>query len=684
MNVNGKEIEILAPAGNMENLSTAIKYGADSVYFGMGNFNARRNAKNFSSFEEVKEAVDFCHMYNKGAHLTLNTIVYDKEIKDLVKEIEIINKAKFDAIIVEDLGVVNLLKQMTNIPLHASTQLSVHNVSEAKKLKEMGFSRVVLAREMSLKEMKRILDSVDIEVEIFIHGALCMSVSGQCYFSSALGDRSGNRGLCAGVCRLPFYVEKEGSYDLSLKDVCYIDYIKEFADIGISSLKIEGRMKSKEYVKTVVGEIKEEVTKDSYDKNLLSSVFSRDGFTDGYITGKREDMFGVRSVNDKKKTACTLNTIKEYEEDKILLDIKYNIEEGKEGVVCFCDEENNVEISLGQIEKAKNKPVTKEKIEENLCKMGGTIFKVNNINGQLYGNVFIPVSKINEARREGIEKLSCLRLEKFKMGKFKPYTKIKEKNSNNSSKNIGVFKNIEMIDEEILNFFDIIFLPLFDFFSLDEDLINKYQDKIGVEIPRIYFDDEKKITTALNNIKKHKVNKVLAHTIGKLDIADKLGFNVYSGFGTNVANSYSVDLLENEIKNIKDITCSFENTLTNINNIKSNVNKSMIIYAHIPLMIVRNCPVKQEIGCKKCDKNKGLIDRKGEKFKVKCNGITSEIYNSKAVCLFEDLDKIDDNINKVFLFNYENKQEIKDIINKYKIGKNIDKNTKGCYFRKLI
>ena len=199
MLVNGNEIEILAPAGNFENLKTAILSGADSVYFGLGNFNARRNAKNFSTFEEVKEAVDFCHLRGKKAHVTLNTLVYDNEIEKLIEEVEMINKAGFDAIIVQDLGVINILKQISHVPLHASTQLSVHNVSDAKKLKEMGFDRVVLSRELSLVEIQRILDEVDIEVEIFMHGALCMSVSGQCYFSSALGERSGNRGLCAGV-----------------------------------------------------------------------------------------------------------------------------------------------------------------------------------------------------------------------------------------------------------------------------------------------------------------------------------------------------------------------------------------------------------------------------------------------------------------------------------------------------
>ena len=416
MIVNGNEIEILAPAGSFENLKTAILSGADSVYFGLSNFNARRNAENFSSFEDIKEAVDFCHLRGKKAHVTLNTLVYDNEIQDLVKEIEVINKAGFDAIIVQDLGVINILKQISKVPIHASTQLSVHNVSDAKKLKDMGFDRVVLSRELSLKEIKRIMDEVDVEVEIFIHGALCMSVSGQCYFSSALGERSGNRGLCAGVCRLPFYVREKGRYDLSLKDVCYIDYIEEFANMGIASLKIEGRMKSKEYVKSVVSEIRNKIEFGKYNKKLLKDVFSRSGFTDGYITGKRNNMFGIRSEEDKSYTKAAIEEIKSKDiyEDKVKVDIKYDFTLGKNSYLEMIDEDNNIVSVKGDIiEEAKNKPTAKENIEKNLLKLGSTVYEINDMEGKADNNIFVPISSINELRRNATDKLDKISISKF-------------------------------------------------------------------------------------------------------------------------------------------------------------------------------------------------------------------------------------------------------------------------------
>ena len=687
MLVNGNEIEILAPAGNFENLKTAVLSGADSVYFGLGNFNARRNAKNFSTFEEVKEAVDFCHLRGKKAHVTLNTLVYDSEIEKLIEEIEIINKAGFDAIIVQDLGVINILKQISHVPLHASTQLSVHNVSDAKKLKEMGFDRVVLSRELSLLEIQRILDEVDIEVEIFMHGALCMSVSGQCYFSSALGERSGNRGLCAGVCRLPFYVNDKNRYNLSLKDACYIDYIDTFAKMGIASLKIEGRMKSNEYVKSVVCAVKDEVEKGYYNKRQLESVFSRSGFTDGYITGKRNDMFGIRSEEDKSYTKQISEEIKnmDIEEEKVKVNVTYDFSLGEKAYVKVTDEEGvSVEQFGPIIEQAKNKPTLKENIEKNLSKFGESIYYVDKMDGNTDDNIFIPVSAINEMRRNAIKEMDSRRLTRFKTYDIDTLTKINKKDIVREHKNIAVLSNINLLTNKVLNYFDIIFVPLFQVKNISKDVIEKYSEKLGVEIPRIYFDREDNIESMLDTVEEIGINKALSHTIGKIYLADEKGFDVYSGFGSNITNSYSIDILEKNINNLKNITLSFENTVNNINKIKTNTPLSVIVYGYLPLMTVRNCPVNEEVGCKNCNKNKSLTDRMGKKFKVKCNGQTSEIFNTYPVCIFDKLDKLKDNIDRVFLFTNENSKEVDIIIDKYLRKERLAESTKGCYFRKLL
>lgn len=687
MLVNGNEIEILAPAGNFENLKTAILSGADSVYFGLGNFNARRNAKNFSTFEEVKEAVDFCHLRGKKAHVTLNTLVYDNEIEKLIEEVEMINKAGFDAIIVQDLGVINILKQISHVPLHASTQLSVHNVSDAKKLKEMGFDRVVLSRELSLVEIQRILDEVDIEVEIFMHGALCMSVSGQCYFSSALGERSGNRGLCAGVCRLPFYVNDKNRYNLSLKDACYIDYIDTFAKMGIASLKIEGRMKSNEYVKSVVCAVKDKVEKGYYKKKQLENVFSRSGFTDGYITGKRNDMFGIRSEEDKSYTKQISEEIKnmDIEEEKVKVNVTYDFSLGEKAYVKVTDEEGvSVEQFGPIIEQAKNKPTLKENIEKNLSKFGESIYFVDKMNGNTDYNIFIPVSAINEMRRNAIKEMDSIRLNRFKTYDIDTLKKINKKDIVREHKNIAVLSNINLLTNKVLNYFDIIFVPLFQVKNISKDVIEKYSEKLGVEIPRIYFDREDNIELMLDTIEEIGINKALSHTIGKIYLADEKGFDVYSGFGSNITNSYSVDILEKNINNLKNITLSFENTVNNINKIKTNTPLSVIVYGYLPLMTVRNCPVNEEVGCKNCNKNKSLTDRMGKKFKVKCNGQTSEIFNTYPVCIFDKLDKLKDNIDRVFLFTNENSKEVDIVIDKYLRKERLAESTKGCYFRKLL
>ncbi|WP_302826586.1 peptidase U32 family protein [Anaerofustis stercorihominis] len=687
MIVNGNEIEILAPAGSFENLKTAILSGADSVYFGLSNFNARRNAENFSGFEDIKEAVDFCHLRGKKAHVTLNTLVYDNEIQDLVKEVEVINKAGFDAIIVQDLGVINILKQISKVPIHASTQLSVHNVSDAKKLKDMGFDRVVLSRELSLNEIKRIMDEVDVEVEIFIHGALCMSVSGQCYFSSALGERSGNRGLCAGVCRLPFHVKEKGRYDLSLKDVCYIDYIEEFADMGIASLKIEGRMKSKEYVKCVVSEIRNKIEFGKYNKKLLKDVFSRSGFTDGYITGNRNNMFGIRSKEDKSYTKAAIEDIrnKDIYEDKVKVDIKYDFSLGKNSYLEIIDEDKNiVSVKGDMIEEAKNKPTAKENIEKNLLKLGSTVYEINDMEGKADNNIFVPISSINELRRNATDKLDKIRISKFPVYDIEKLIKPKDKRRPIGGKNIAVINDINTLNEFILDYFDETYIPLFELNKLNKDLIVKYKGKLGVEIPRVYFDDEANINKNLLKAKEFGIKKGLAHTIGKIVLLDKLDFEIMTGFGTNITNSYSVDLLEKEIHNLKNVTLSFENIINNINKIKSNTELSIIVYGYLPLMTARNCPVKEEIGCKNCNKKLSLNDRMGKKFRVKCNGQTSELYNTYPLCVFDRLNKLDSDINKIFMFNDENKNDIKNIIKHYENSELLNDSTRGCYFRKLL
>ena len=280
--------EILAPVGGTESLIAAVRAGADAVYLGAEEFNARRNAQNFND-NDLKQAIEYCRLNSVKCYLTLNTLIKDTEMQNALQLVNRVWQYGIDAVIVQDIGLaLEIHRLFPNLALHASTQMSVHSPSALLPLKQMGFKRVVVAREMSgaeLKEFCKAAKALDIEVEVFVHGALCMCLSGQCYFSAYLGGRSANRGLCAGTCRLPFMAKGGTGYDLSLKDLSLIPYLGELEKMGVTSFKIEGRMKRPEYVATAVAAAKQMVQNGTVDDEidrLLEKVFSRDGFTDGY------------------------------------------------------------------------------------------------------------------------------------------------------------------------------------------------------------------------------------------------------------------------------------------------------------------------------------------------------------------------------------------------------------------
>ena len=296
-----KKAEILAPAGNMDSLIAGVRCGADAVYLGGKELSARRNAANFTD-EELEEAVRYCHARGVKVYLTLNTLASDSEMNIALGIIERACEINADALILQDLGIAKLAREAApSMPLHASTQMSVHTLSGLFELAEMGFRRAVLARELSRSELLELAEKSPIDLEVFVHGALCMSVSGQCYLSSVLGARSGNRGLCAQPCRLPFLAPGGVRHALSLKDLSLVESLTELEDLGITSFKIEGRMKRPEYVAAAVTACRASLDGEYSGElmNQLQSVFSRSGFTNGYYFSKLgNDMFGIRSKED--------------------------------------------------------------------------------------------------------------------------------------------------------------------------------------------------------------------------------------------------------------------------------------------------------------------------------------------------------------------------------------------------
>ncbi len=370
--------EILAPAGSPQALIAAVRSGADAVYLGIKNLNARRSAENFDD-EQLKEAVAYCHKHNVKVHLTLNTLVSDGELEKAQEAVQLACEAGVDAIIVQDIGIAELIHRTApDMPLHASTQMSVQTAAGLKRLKRLGFTRAVLPRELSKEEIKKLCENSPVELECFVHGALCMCVSGQCLFSAVLGSRSGNRGACAQPCRLPFSVENGTGHDLSLKDLSLIDYISEMAEMGVCSFKIEGRMKRPEYVAAAVKACRNSVdgVTDNALRDDLRSVFSRSGFTDGYYRNKLGyDMFGIRRKDDVTAASGVLKKLEklyEKEQADTVVDFAFTALKGEPISLAARAGAKNVFIEGEVPQLAINKATTAEAVHNQLSKVGGT------------------------------------------------------------------------------------------------------------------------------------------------------------------------------------------------------------------------------------------------------------------------------------------------------------------------
>lgn len=399
--------EILAPAGNADMLRAAVYTGADAVYLGLHRFNARRTAGNFDA-ASLKEAAAFCRARNVKTYLTLNTTLTPDEMGEAARAIEAAANAGVDALIVQDLAVAALARDMApDLPLHGSTQMTIHTAEGAIQAAEMGFSRVILARELSLAEIAAVCAASPIEVEVFIHGALCMSVSGQCYMSAFLGGRSGNRGACAGPCRLPFSAGEPGACHLSLKDHSHIRYLPDLAKAGVHSVKIEGRLRSPEYVAAAVNACIAARSGQPYDEELLQNVFSRSGFTDGYMTGRRDGtMFGVRTGDDvekAKQAAPKLRELFRRERESVPISLKFMVQPGKAELAVSDEDGHEVAVKLDALtEPAANDP--RSAYERALSKTGGTPFCVKHIEAEANG-LYLPASQVNAMRRDALEQL---------------------------------------------------------------------------------------------------------------------------------------------------------------------------------------------------------------------------------------------------------------------------------------
>lgn len=652
----------------MESLVAGVRSGANAIYLGGKSFNARRNAGNFDN-EEMKKAVEYCHQRGVKVYLTLNIIVSDEEMREAYNAVKDALSNGIDAFIVQDIGVAKMIREhFPTARLHGSTQMSIMSPSGAKAAEQMGFKRIVLPREMSLDEIKEIRENTSLELELFVHGALCMSVSGQCYLSSMIGSRSGNRGLCAQPCRLPFTAGGNATHALSLKDLSLVGELDKL--VGITSLKIEGRMKRPEYVSAAVSAVKKAID-GKYtpsDEFMLRSVFSRSGFTDGYLNAKLgKNMFGTRQKEDVVSASNSVlkEIAKNYEKEVPLLpvNIDFVCKNGENALLKMTSGDKSVKVVGDVPEKAINKPMTAESLTERLGKLGGTQFYANEVNITVDDGLILPASKINEMRREAVEKLNKTDKISFK---YKAFDVVRAKAKNSTPYATASFKSAAQIPDK--HPFKTVFIPI------DSSVEDFVDNRAGVVLPRGLFGIENELKSKLEKLKKTGVNKALCGNIGSYQLCKDMGFEVWGDFGLNVFNSVSANLVDRPI-------LSFELTQSQINNINA-PDTGMLVYGYAPLMLTRNCPIKNDIGCFECNGHGHLTDRKGMKFPVICSDFPCvEMLNCVPTYMLDRLDEIHTDFIH-FAFTVESEKQVENIISLYESGAKPDfKYTRGLYQR---
>ena len=632
------KIEILAPVGNEEMLRAAVFSGADAVYLGFSGFNARTSANNFNA-DTLKDAVSFCHARGVAVHVALNTTVYGGELPALEQAIRAVAASGADAVICQDLAVATLIDKIApQLPRHGSTQMSVHSLQGALELKELGFTRVVLARELSMPEVEHITKHCGIETECFVHGALCMCVSGQCYMSAFLGGRSGNRGSCAGPCRLPFEANAlpEGKpgrlHHLSLKDNSVIDKLDKLQALGVASAKIEGRLRTPEYVAAAVSACLAGREGRAYDRDLLKNAFSRSGFTSGYLDGKIDGtMFGVRSEADAEQTKKTLPMLRELyrrERSRVPVKMKLEIEEGGEKLT-VTDADGSKAFAYGDAEPQPARTDPTESLHRSLAKTGGTPFAVEDqdITVEMDGGTwFVPGGAVNELRREALDAL----LKKREVLRPWPTTEehvpalpLRTLPSHRTLR--ARFESWEQVPERALDGIEYLILPI----AQADRVPREWRAKTLLELPRVMFgkleeDTARRIAATQDaGFAGYEVSNIAHLRLCR-------GLPMSGSFGLNITNQLAAQFYADNglgsmliLPEVKDSDIS---TIAPTHNGRP-VPTGVLVYGHMPLMITRACPLQNIHDCAHCDKTGVLTDRKAKKFPVRCGLGVRTIYN---------------------------------------------------------
>lgn len=683
--------EILAPAGNFESLTAAVFCGADAVYLGTRQLNARRNAGNFDD-DELVRAVEFCRIRGVKVYQTLNILLFESETDELLRAAETAARLGIDGVMVQDLGVLTLLRRcVPELKLFASTQMAVHNLAGAREAERLGCRRIVLARELSSAEIGHIARNITAEVEVFVHGALCMSVSGQCYLSSMLGGRSGNRGLCAQPCRLPFS-NGQNSHALSLKDLSLVERVSELRALGVASLKIEGRMKRPEYVAAAVTALRQALDGAPFELDTLRSVFSRSGFTSGYFDGARgRGMFGIRQKEDvvaAKDVLGQLARLAGREIPRVALTAAFSARPGEPARLTVLDESGRSgQAESGVLERAHTRAADEALVRGSLNKTGGTPYFFSAIDIDLEGEPAVAVSQLNALRREALERLSQQRAATSPLAFHPLPAKIRAKtpaaNARAERPALRARCRASQLSDELLGRCDAFILPVGDIPGALAAGVGP--ERIIAEIPRILFCGEEKLSEQLRGLRAAGLKTAWAGNLGGLALARNAQLQACGGWSLNLTNRHAIQVLLES--GAVDAELSFELSLARAGALATAYPCGIVAYGALALMAFRNCPAKTDSGCQKRGDDCLLTDRKGVSFPVRCENGVSELYNSVPLYLADRLGELSGFSFLTLWFTRESAGDCARIAAAYRGDENgamPDAFTRGLYYRPVL
>ncbi|MFO7820026.1 MAG: U32 family peptidase [Halanaerobacter sp.] len=802
--------ELLSPAGDWDSLYAAVQNGCDAVYLGVKGFNARNRANNFST-AELEEVIDYAHLRNVKVYIAANILYKEEEIRDVLDFITQIYDYGADAIIVQDLGIAKLILEFfPDIELHASTQMNIHNLAGAQLLEELGFERVILARELNLAQIKEINKGTDLKIETFVHGAVCISYSGQCLMSSLIGGRSGNRGRCAQPCRMPYtlidrasgeVIDKEFQKDylLSPKDINTLEIIPELVKAGINSFKIEGRVKRPEYTALATKLYRKYIDqyfhdRDNYEVNAqdqqkLAQIFNRSGFIPGYYKGQenldlisqqRPKNWGLKigevtSYNPQTKEcqirlnhevnegdgieiwtqegdniALTLSDFESNGQNLITIEVERNL---NRGAVVYKTSDQELLTDLAKsyqqpntlrkielyakvtaridqplkidlwdqdgyfvtaeldfiVEEAKNQPLREAEIEEQLEKLGATPYSLVQLNLALDSNIFIPISKLNQLRREAVQKIDQARVKGFEPSKRRNGydrgdLKVEPSKSRSNLKVTAAIKNNKQLEAVRNTSVERIYIPLknLNLAQIKRTIANKDETEIFLQLPRIASQKElEEFKEKVEVLEETELDGYLLSQLGAVELVKESTKSLAADFSFNLFNSYSLSLMEE--LNFSSAALAPELTLREIEKLGTDIDKELIVYGYLPMMHSTYCPIGAvarkfdfsqscQLNCQ--ERSYGLQDRKGmvEPIETDPKNCRSIIYNSQPLHLLNHLAKIkDSNCDSLRLnFTFEGKEETEEIIKDYqaklenarkKISSAIKDYTTGHFFR---